>query len=91
MVSFGFATVPIFVKLPVLVVVVAFTVIVGSVTLVGIVAAVVQENELVAIFGTQVHGAIFGTETRVTPTGRVSVTVVVPVAVMSPSFRMKRV
>jgi hypothetical protein len=86
-VSPRFDTVPIFVIVPVFVRVFAFTVIVERVVPDEILALVVQENELVAITALHVHGATFGTDTSVVHAGRVSVTVVTPVAVAGHSFR----
>lgn len=86
MVSFGLATFPIFVIVPVALVVRALTVIVGYVAPDAIGELVVQLNELVATLVLHVHGATFGTVARITHTGRVSVTVVIPVEVIGPSF-----
>lgn len=52
---------------------------------------VVQLNEFPGILAVQVHGAIFGTDTSVTPAGSVSETVVVPVDVVGHSFLTSRV
>ena len=84
LVSFGLATLPILVIFPVAVVVRALTVIVGYVAPDAIDDVVAQLNEFPATL--QVHGATFGTDTRVTHAGRVSVTVVVPVDATGPSF-----
>ena len=86
LVSPGLATTPMLVNVPVLVVVVAFTVIPERVTPDAIVALVIQENEFAGRFVVHIHGATFGTERSITPAGRVSVTVVSPVAVTGLSF-----
>jgi hypothetical protein len=86
LVSPGLATTPMLVNAPVLLVVIAFTVISGRSAPEAIVADVVQINELVGRLGIHDHGATFGTERSVTPAGRVSVTVVNPVAVSGHSF-----
>ena len=81
-----FETVPIFVMLPVFAVVIAFTVISASVAPDAIVTEVVQAKEFAGTFAIQFHGDTFETETSFTQAGRVSVTVVSPVAVSGPSF-----
>ncbi len=86
LVSPTLATTPILVNVPVLLVVVAFTVIPGRSAPEAIVALVIQANEFAGRFAIHVHGATLGTERSVTPAGRVSFMVVVPVAVSGPSF-----
>ena len=85
-VSPGLDTIPIFVSIPVLVVVVAFTIISERLVPADIGALVEHENELEPIFGLHVHGDVFATDTRVVPRGRVSVIVVTPLAVAGHSF-----